>query len=331
MNDEATAALGEAVHSLLTAKADDEAAARQIQPCRFGASGPINKEQLRAITMLNDLFARNLTHNLGAWLRTGLEVVLTSVERVPYGEILQKVPDVKTYLASLRVEPLDVISLLQMDLTLVPPMVDLLLGGTGQASKRQAPTEIEEAILKGVMDVILRELSGSWETVGLHAVFDKRQLYGQLGRLLPAAEKTLCITFEVRMAAAHGALQLVFPAVIANTLLRRLGGDWERKRRRPSEIRQKMEQHLSEVKYGTTLQLPPVRVSARELTNLVPGSVLRFNLPADVPAQLLVGGLALFEARPVRHGAHRAAHLVARTQTQHPRKRLETDGGEADA
>jgi len=35
----------------------------------FGHAGQISNEQLRAISMLNDLFARNLTHNLAAWLR----------------------------------------------------------------------------------------------------------------------------------------------------------------------------------------------------------------------------------------------------------------------
>jgi len=32
----------------------------------FGRAGQISNEQLRAISMLNDLFARNLTHNLAA-------------------------------------------------------------------------------------------------------------------------------------------------------------------------------------------------------------------------------------------------------------------------
>ena len=46
--------------------------------------GQISNEQLRAISMLNDLFARNLTHNLAAWLRTRFQVNLASAEQIPF-------------------------------------------------------------------------------------------------------------------------------------------------------------------------------------------------------------------------------------------------------
>ena len=47
----------------------------------FASAGQISTEQLRAISMLNDLIARNLTHNLSAWLRTRIQVNLVSAEQ----------------------------------------------------------------------------------------------------------------------------------------------------------------------------------------------------------------------------------------------------------
>jgi flagellar motor switch protein FliM len=38
----------------------------RVVPYSFSSAGQISTEQLRSISMLNDLFARNLTHNLGA-------------------------------------------------------------------------------------------------------------------------------------------------------------------------------------------------------------------------------------------------------------------------
>ena len=46
----------------------------KVVPYNFTTAGQISTEQLRAISMLNDLFARNLTHNLAAWLRTRFQV-----------------------------------------------------------------------------------------------------------------------------------------------------------------------------------------------------------------------------------------------------------------
>ncbi len=44
-------------------------AAPKFQPFNFARAGQINNEQMRAISILNDMFARNLAHSLGVWLR----------------------------------------------------------------------------------------------------------------------------------------------------------------------------------------------------------------------------------------------------------------------
>ena len=49
---------------------------KRVVPYNFSSAGQISTEQLRAISLLNDLFARNLTHNLAAWLRTRFQVNL---------------------------------------------------------------------------------------------------------------------------------------------------------------------------------------------------------------------------------------------------------------
>ncbi len=122
-----------------------EARARVI-PYNFATSGQISNEQLRAISMLNDLFARNLTHNLAAWLRTRFQVNLVSAEQIVFNEFLLRIPEI-SYVASVRLEPLGALSVLQLDLALAPPVVDLLLGGEGKDGPLRELTDIEESIL----------------------------------------------------------------------------------------------------------------------------------------------------------------------------------------
>lgn len=106
------------------------AAAESVVPFNFGRAGQISNEQLRAISMLNDLFARNLTHNLAAWLRCQFQVNLVSAEQIPFNEFLMRIPDI-SYVTSVRLEPLGALSVIQLDLALAPPIIDLLLGGEG--------------------------------------------------------------------------------------------------------------------------------------------------------------------------------------------------------
>ncbi len=284
----------------------------RIQPFSFTRGGQINNEQMRAISLLNDIFARNLTHNLGAFLRSHFQVNLVSAEQLPYAEFLQRIPDI-CYVGSVRLEPLGAICVLQLDLNLALPMIDLLLGGEGKVATVRDLTDIEESILGSVVEIICRELSAAWQPVGLTFTFEKRQMQTQIARLMAVSEKTLSVSFEMRMPQVQGILNLAFPAVVSNTILRRLITDWGRQnRRRSSEMLARMEERVRQVKIGAALQLPSVRVSATELEAMHSGTVLRLGLPASTMAELRVAGMALFQAVPVRSGEHRGAQVVAR-------------------
>jgi flagellar motor switch protein FliM len=274
----------------------------------FSRAGQISNEQMKAISTVNDLFARNLTNNLGAWLRSQFHVALVSGEQMMYLEFLERLPGV-TYLCSARLEPLDALGIVQLDLTLAPPMVDLLLGGMGRAGELREPTEIEEQILMSVMEIVVRELNGAWQPVGLKFAIERREKEAQVARLMPLAEKTLCVSFEIRMPEAQGVLNLCLPAVVLNTILRRLIGERERPRRRSGEARARLTGLMNEVKFGAVLQFPPMRLNARELAGLEPGKVLRLPLPRHATAELRVGGLPIFQAQAVRSGEHRGAQV----------------------
>jgi flagellar motor switch protein FliM len=212
----------------------------KIVPYNFASAGQISTEQLRAISMLNDLFARNLTHNLAAWLRTRFQVNLVSAEQIPFHEFLLRIPEI-SYAASVRLEPLGALSVLQLDLALAPPMIDLLLGGDGREGPLRELTDIEEAILGSVVEIICRELTAAWQPVCLSFNFERRQMQTQVARIMSVNEKTLCLSFEIRMPHSSGLLNLAFPAVVANTILRRLTSDWGRRRRHAPEARTRME------------------------------------------------------------------------------------------
>lgn len=274
----------------------------------FGSAGQISNEQLRAISMLNDLFARNLTHNLAAWLRCRFQVNLVSAEQIPFNEFLLRIPEI-SYVSSVRLEPLGALSVLQLDLALAPPIIDLLLGGEGKEGPLRELTDIEESILASVVEIICRELTAAWQSVGLSFNFERRQMQTQVARIMSVNEKTLCLSFEIRMPQGSGLLNLAFPAVVANTILRRLTYDWVRHRRNAPEMSARMQAAAQKIRFGGCLQMPPVRVAACEIEGLEPGQILRLHLSATVPAEWRVAGQRLAAALPVQKGVHRAARI----------------------
>ncbi len=305
-------ALFEAAHTVMPEAARTETRAR-VTPYNFSSAGQISNEQLRAISMLNDLFARNLTHNLSAWLRTRLQVNLVSAEQIPFNDFLLRIPEI-SYVASVRLEPLGALSVLQLDLALAPPIIDLLLGGEGNDGPLRELTDIEESILASVVEIVCRELTAAWQPVGLSFNYERRQMQTQVARIMSVTEKTLCLSFEIRMPHGSGLFNLAFPAVVSNTILRRLTSDWGRKRRHAPEARARMEAAARRIRFGATLQLPSVRLPASSIENLEPGSILRFDLSATTMAEWQVGGQRIHAAQPVRQGPHRAARILSATQ-----------------
>ncbi len=274
----------------------------------FSHAGQISNDELRAISMVNDQFARNLMHTLGGWLRTRFEVRLVAGEQLSYGEFVGRLSK-PNYVCSILLEPFDVLGLLELDLALASPIVDVLLGGEGQAAAVRELTDIEEEILGSVLKIVVQELNVAWHPVGLQLAFSKRESDSQIQRILGPSEKMLCVSFEVRMPEAQGVLNLCLPASVLNAILRRLIVEGDRPRRRSKEAQVRMRQLMGEAKVGAVLQFPAMRLRAREIACLKLGAVLRLPLPRHADAEMRVGGVKIGWAHPVRTGEHRGAQM----------------------
>jgi flagellar motor switch protein FliM len=198
---------------------------------------------------------------------------------------------------------------LQLDLGLAPPMIDLLLGGDGKDGPLRELTDIEESILGSVVEIVCRELTVAWQQVGLSFNFERRQMQTQVARIISVTEKALCLSFEIRMPHSSGLLNLAFPAVVANTILRRLTTDWGRRCRHTGETRSRIEAVARRINFGCTLQLPTVRLAASTLEELQPGDVLRLDVGTNALSEWRVAGLPLMLAKAMRHGERRAARV----------------------
>ena len=282
-----------------------------LTACNFRQSARISKEQLRSVSQLHELFARNLTHSLGAYLRLAFEVNLVSAEQLNYGEFLQRIPEV-TYLVSVTLRPMGVSAAIEIDLPLAFPIIDVLLGGPGRAEATvREITEIEEQILESVVKIIGRELENTWRPVlEVQFAFDQRLRQADISRLMPPSEKILSLSFEIRMPEARGMLNIALPAAVANALLRKLTQQASyRKQRGTVDSTSQMRRRLDHCVFPVQLVLPeqPVRVS--RILSLEPGNVLKLDCSLGTTADLLVSGKEFFTARPVRIGGRRAAQV----------------------
>jgi flagellar motor switch protein FliM len=284
-------------------------------------AGQIGREQVQSISTLHEGFARNLTHAVGAYLRIEFAAALVSAEHLSYGEVLQRIPEV-SYLASCKLSPVGATALLQLDMAVAFPLIDVLLGGKGSSSDsgRQL-TEIEDQILETVMRIICRELQAAWQVLALEFEFESRQQAEQVQRLMPSEEKTLSLAFDITVAENRGTLNLVFPAVVSNALLRKLAAGWVRtKLRARPDSEQRLRHHLMACPFRTDLGMKIPGVPLRDLMELAPGSLLVLKYLVQQPAALRVSGCEMFVATVARRGWLRAAQVLERSRPEPERK-----------
>lgn len=291
----------------------DRASGPHVEPWDIRRSGQIGREQLQAITLLHEGFARNLTHALGAYLRVVFATNLVSAEHLTFREFLQRIPET-TYLASCKLDPMGVNAALQLDLKVAFPIIDLLLGGEGKgmAAAREI-TEIEVHILDSVARIMCRELGMAWQALALEVSFEERLESGAARQLMAPEEKTLSLSFEVTMPEVRGGLNLAVPAVVSNALLRKISADWSRRRPRAgADSRERLKRRLLECGFPMQLGATDLQISLGALADLVPGRLLSFARSAREPASLLISGIEMFRAVPSRRLEMRAASVLAR-------------------
>jgi flagellar motor switch protein FliM len=247
-----------------------------------------------------------------AYLRIVFDCGLVSAEHLTYREFLQRVPE-KTYLASCNLSPVDATAVLQLDLAICYPIIDVMLGGEGKSTEMTRDiTEIEEQVLEGIMRIVCRELQTSWQAIKLEFNFEKRQQPLQTQRLMPPEEKNLCLSFEIKMSETSGTLNLAIPAVVSNALLRKISSDFSYQRPRgPLEARLQLQKKLLDCSFAVELSMPHLQVPLQNLTGLAPGDLLSFSRSASAPAVMLVEDVRLCSASPVRVNARRAARVLS--------------------
>jgi flagellar motor switch protein FliM len=304
--------IDEMVRAARSGKAVAAATGPVVQPWDVRHAGRIGSEQLLAINQLHETFARNLSTAIAGYLRIVFECRLVSAEHLTYREFLQCVPE-KTYLGSIDLVPAGALAVLQLDLAIAFPIIDIMLGGEGTSSETNRElTEIEEQVLEGIVRIMCRELQSSWQAISLEFNFSQRQHFLLTQRLMPPEEKNLCLSFEVKMSETRGTLNLAIPAVVSNALLRKISSDSSYQRRRsPLEARLQIQKKLLDCSFPVELSMPGLQVPLQKLSELAPGALLPFSRNASTPAVMLVDDVRLCSATPVRVNNRRAARVLS--------------------
>jgi flagellar motor switch protein FliM len=291
----------------------------------------IPKSQVRAIHLLHDTFVRNLVSSLSAYLRSYLTVNLVSVEQLSYAEFLDGLPS-PTCMVSLGLRPYDGNGVLELNPSLVFPILEMLLGGTGKSSVniQRDITEIEQRLLDGLFRIILHDLHEAWKGVTeLEFTIESVETEPQLLHILAPNEAVVAIGVEVRIGETVGMMNIGMPSIVIKMMRHKFDQQWSVRKTRASENEQRrILGYLREASLHVEARLEGPTLTVGDLLDMEEGHLLTFDYPVERSIELLINGMRRYTAQVVTTGRKRAC-LVENIRKPKPQGKI--SGEEAGA
>lgn len=286
----------------------------KITPYDFKRPERVGKEQMRALQTLHEGFGRNFAAGLSAMLRAMVEVKLTSVDQLTYSEFVFSLEN-PTCFNLLKAEPLEGHLILDINPSILYPIIDRLLGGGREPTQlaRRPLTEIELRIVSRITTLFLEELRRAWQNVlELHFEVVRVESNPQLAQIVPPNEVVVVISFELALGEIRGMVNLCIPYNAIERIGAKLSSNsWVAYGRRiPSP------EHVEQIRRTLRGSLVPVavrlartRITAGELIGLRVGDIIITEKDVRTPLLVFVGNTPKFRASPGIFKGHKAIRI----------------------
>jgi flagellar motor switch protein FliM len=286
----------------------------KVTPYDFKRPERVGKEQMRALQSLHEGFGRNFGAALSALLRTIVEVKLTSVDQLTYSEFVFSLEN-PTCFNLLRAEPLEGNLILDINPSILYPIIDRLLGGgkdTGPATRRPL-TEIELRLVSRITALFLTQLKKAWDNVlELNLSVERVENNAQLVQIVPPNEVVVLISFELTLGDLRGMMNLCIPFNAIERFSSKLtANSWVGYSRGASnsETREAIGRQLQEARVELVATLAEARITTSDLIGLRVGDVITTDKDVHSPLEIAVQGITKFLASPGALKGHKAVQV----------------------
>jgi len=282
----------------------------------FKSPDRVGKEQMKTLQTMHEGFGRKFAAGLSAMLRAVVDVKLTSVDQLAYSEFIFGL-DNPTCFNLLRAEPLEGNLILDINPSILYPMIDRLLGGGREPAMtaRRPLTEIEQRLVLRVTKMFLQELKRAWENV-IDLDFEVMQTESnpQLIQVVPPNEVVIVLCFEVALIEVRGSITLCIPynsfERIASKLTSNAWTGYSSKKQATPQTIKKISKDIRNMKALLKVKLAESKMKLHEFLNLRVGDVICTQKKADTPLMVSIEGIPKHWAVPGKYKGYTAIQIT---------------------
>ncbi len=271
--------------------------------------------RMPTLEMIHENFTRNYRTTLAATLRQEVEMSISSISTVKFGDFLGKIP-VPGCLNIIKTDPLRKMGLFVIEAGFVFYLIEKLTGGTGKNHTKiegKEFTQIELRMLRKLITEALKLLTKAWQPVyEVNFQFVRTEMNPQFVSIVSHQDVVLDISFELDMGDATGKIDLVIPyasiepikwilhSSVQNDELE-VDQDWTRR----------LTQRLLGAQVRVQADLGQTSLSAEQIRSLKVGDILQLssNITSEVPIK--IEGISKFLGTPVHVEGQNAVQLTS--------------------
>ena len=179
----------------------------------FRRPDKFSKDNLRALRDIHREFSKAISLVLSGYLRMRVEIEIVSVDQLTYEEFVRSMPS-PISVGVFEFEPLSGQILLGISFEVISCIVNRMLGGVGSIdTQTRELTDIEKALAKKVINIIIKSLEDSWNAIiPVSGKFISLDDNYQSIQVATAGEIVALLTFEVQIQGKHfGLFSLCVP------------------------------------------------------------------------------------------------------------------------
>ena len=281
----------------------------------FKRPDKFSKDQLRAIQMIHESFARQMTTVLSTLIRSLVNAEIASVEQLAYEEFVNYMVQ-PTVIGMIEMHPFEGSMLIEINPALVFTIIDRMLGGRGTFSGNvRELTDIEKTVIERVIMRILELLEDSWSTVvDVRFRFESMESNPFFVQICSPSDMVLVVIMKLKVADVEGMVSLCFPYFLIEPIMDRLSSQqWyaSTSHKADDEMKIWLNNSVRQIRMPMAIELGHTVLSLSDVYALQVNDVIKLDELKDSNIDVRVGNQIRFKAKP---GTMRGRMAVELTQ-----------------
>ncbi|MCQ2753452.1 MAG: flagellar motor switch protein FliM [bacterium] len=281
----------------------DDSEHKSYKLYNFRRPDKFSKDNLRALRDIHREFSKAISLILSGYLRMRVEIEIVSVDQLTYEEFVRSMPS-PISVGVFEFEPLSGQILLGVSFEVISCIVNRMLGGIGNIDQQTRElTDIEKALAKKVINIIIQSLEDSWNTIiPVNGKFIGLDDNFQSIQVATAGEIVALLTFEVQISGKHfGLFSICFPYPVLETVLGHLSTQHIFQTKglvASNDERLKMISKINSSNVDLRAQFGSCSITLDDFLQLTEGDIIKLDNKVEDDLIIKVNGEKKFFARP---------------------------------